>query len=281
MYQYVSLYGGLGNQLFQYTFAVYLLKNNKVKLDNFIYEEDKRHKDNIKKLNIEMLFAKKEEVKKFYIFNKKINNFLKLRSIKLLKISSKILFKNQIFEKKKILKNKKFVDQNIFNGYWQNIQYLKNIKQKKIQKIFNIKKTKRHEILINKIKSKKNSVALHIRSYQSDTFHKSMDKNYYKWAINYFNSKLKNPFFFIFTDNQNTKIFKSSIKNLKNYFVVNKFQDYEDLISMINCKNYIISNSTFGWWAAKLSYNRKRIVIVPKKWEFINSNCIEKKWIKI
>jgi hypothetical protein len=31
-------------------------------------------------------------------------------------------------------------------------------------------------------------------------------------------------------------------------------------------KSYILSNSTFGWWSARLSHYEKSIVIVPDRW---------------
>ena len=41
---------------------------------------------------------------------------------------------------------------------------------------------------------------------------------------------------------------------------------YEKLKVMSNCKNFIISNSTFSWWAQFMSNNQNKKVIAPKKW---------------
>lgn len=87
---------------------------------------------------------------------------------------------------------------------------------------------------------------------------------------------------------------KKEFKNIPDaYFANGNFTDknyfndpFEQLYLMTKCSNYIISNSTFSWWGAYLSQNRKAIVIRPDKHlndghnlDFVMDDYYPKNWL--
>lgn len=114
------------------------------------------------------------------------------------------------------------------------------------------------------------SVCVHVRrgDYLSEKFKKDFyvcDEQYFKKAIDLMMSKLTNPTFVFFSDD---------VDWVKRTFKVNapclyEREDdpaWEGIRLMYSCKHFIISNSTFSWWAQYLCANENKIVVSPDKW---------------
>lgn len=134
-----------------------------------------------------------------------------------------------------------------------------------------------------------NSISLHVR--RGDYLASSSDQHilsphYYKVAINYIAERVKNPHFYIFSDD--IEWAKENIKlSHPHTFVEHNKKDfsYNDMRLMSLCKHNIIANSTFSWWGAWLNENPDKIVISPDIWlksdpDFIN-DIVPKEWIKL
>ena len=91
--------------------------------------------------------------------------------------------------------------------------------------------------------------------------------------------------FFIFTDDpvwaaDNLKVPPDTLIIGDNLI---RFDDKLYIMSL--CKNFIISNSTYVWWAQHLSDNQDKIVTAPDKWRNetpeLHTGIYEKDWIII
>ena len=89
-------------------------------------------------------------------------------------------------------------------------------------------------------------------------------KSYYEKALEYLMNKVQNPVFHIFSDD---------IEMVKKDFTFAYPVIYEEeknanecLMKMSLCKFFIISNSTFSWWAQYLSKIKDKMVIAPASW---------------
>ena len=96
------------------------------------------------------------------------------------------------------------------------------------------------------------------------------DKEYFYNAIELIKSKVRNAIFIVFSDD--LEWVKSYIKleekfpECKFYYESGKDTVEEKLRMMTKCKHFIISNSSFSWWAQYLAKNENKIVIAPDAW---------------
>ena len=267
----VEIIGGLGNQLFQYATARRLahVSNQPFKLDLTFFKKYDPSPYRLNFFNIKESIANNDEINKY-----KSEQSHSLYAKVLKKITGKSILcngKNHIQQSefhfnKKVLKVKGDV---YLEGYWPNEKYFIDI-EKIIRKEFTLINAIncQNKKMANKINSV-NAVSLHIRrgDYIGNSFFSECSIDYYYDAINYINSSIDNPHFFIFSDDINWVIDNLKIEFPKEYVDFNDvFTDYEDLRLMSLCKHNIIANSTFSWWGAWLNSNENKIIIAPKIW---------------
>lgn len=116
-----------------------------------------------------------------------------------------------------------------------------------------------------------NSVCVSVR--RGDYLDDRYKNKFYVCDINYFNAAIKKakdviqkPVFVFFSDD--IEWVKSIISvDAPSFFESGKDPVWEKLRLMYSCKHFIISNSTFSWWAQYLSRNTEnKVVISPDHW---------------
>ncbi|PJA89806.1 MAG: alpha-1,2-fucosyltransferase [Candidatus Magasanikbacteria bacterium CG_4_9_14_3_um_filter_32_9] len=280
----IKLKGGLGNQLFQYSFGRLLAfkRNEELFLDKDILgaKKDSYRQFGLKHFNITGNVATPEEIKKtkypFGIFSKVWRGF-----------KGKILKIHNIGWNPRVLDSKK----SYFDGYWQSYKYPDTIRKILLKELtLKIPIENKYSKILEKINNP-NSISLHIRrgDYINDPktskVHNICDLDYYTRAVKDLADKLDNPIFFIFSDD--IEWVKENLKiDFPMIFVSGSgIEDYEELILMSKCKHNIIANSSFSWWGAWFNSNEDKIVIAPKKWNNDHpekfKDLIPESWIKI
>ncbi|MBN2544900.1 MAG: alpha-1,2-fucosyltransferase [Spirochaetes bacterium] len=287
----VKLMGGLGNQMFQYAFGRFLSLKNETELKfdiSWFSKSNYSRKYMLNIFNIEEKFANNREINrlKYKIKLPFVNNLLK-------KITKdNILFKKCYFNEKKFNFNANLsiikLNNAYFEGYWQSEKYFIDIKDIiKKDFIIKIKPDKKIVKFLNKIKNE-DSVSIHVRrgdyitNPKTNKYHGVCPLEYYQKAVHIIGDKIKNPVYYIFSDD-----FESVKKEMKldiKYKIFEGNNDYDDFRLMQNCRHHITANSSFSWWSAWLSEYNNKIVICPSKWfnETIDTgDLIPQDWIQI
>lgn len=160
----------------------------------------------------------------------------------------------------------KYKDGMEIQGYFQSEKYFKKHKMA-ILDLF-----KPSDKIVNYLKKYKNiidhpkTVSIHFRSYLKEdptgSLHPTLKMEYFERAIKLFP---KDSLFVVFSNDINKckRDFAHLDKNIQ--FIENEMHVH-DFYLMSMCKNHIISNSSFSWWAAYLNKNPNKIVIAPSIW---------------
>jgi hypothetical protein len=266
----VKLWGGLGNQMFQYAFGLYLAEKRGEKAF-FFSDVNKDDKFDLNYFNVAIELIDLEELKKIgYDFRSFFLYRIKRKMIQLFPfINNKILVEQEVgywgaISDKQIL----------FDGYWQSLRYLLPI-EKKIREQFALSKNIIPNMELYSEIRNVNSVSLHIRrgdylKGKNAEIYANIPMEYYKKSINHFSKEIVAPIFYVFSNDLEWVKNNLQMSKEANFIFVDNTNSENaaiaDFILMSSCKHHIIANSTFSWWAAWLNPSEKKIVIAPAKW---------------
>lgn len=293
-----QLLGGMGNQMFQYAVGRHLaLKNaHLLKLDTSVLLDWKpgRHFVNrdfdLDIFNIKPLIANRKDIANYspQLMTKRGKIVYHLRKkLGLVNIvrETYFTFNSEILE----LKGDQYL-----TGLWQSYKYFVDIRDI-IREDFTITMPMdKHSLqMLNEI-TKSNSVCINVRRGDYVSVKQTADilgfigTQYYQDAISYIENQIIDPVFFIFSDDidwckQNLILTNRSVFYVDHSHAGIKFSSYLQL--MQSCKNFIIPNSTFAWWAAWLCQTDNKLIISPKKWfndpNLDTSDLIPPTWVRL
>ena len=289
-----KLYGGLGNQMFQYAAGKRLahLHKTSLLLDISSFADYKLRRYALDCFSLRTLIATQTELQRV-LRPMKTNLGKILKEIEIWTATLKMpipVVREQYFhfdESILFLGNRVYLE-----GYWQSEKYFKDV-ENAIRADFTFRE--QPDLMNNnmlEIISQTSSVSLHIRrgdfvdNVHTNQKHGICSVEYYKKAISTISTLVSHPHFFIFSDDidwaKKEMVFISHVTFVEHNI---SGKHSEDMRLMSMCKHNIIANSSFSWWGAWLNISPNKIVIAPQNW-FVDpsrdtKDLLPENWIKI
>ena len=281
----VKLTGGLGNQMFQYAAGRALANRHQTQflLDIRGFEKQSLREFALDRLSIHANVASENDMRQWPDWFRKPAAWLQK-----IGISTK-RYKQPSFEfdpRWNVL-----TDNTLLEGYFQSERYFLEIKSILKQELFPKSKLENTNYAIEQAMYVSESVMIHIRrgDYVSNAktlkTHGLCSLSYYEKAIEHIKSKIKNPKFFVFSDDPDWTRTHLGLGDQATYIVGNADAPEIDLCLMTRCKHFIVANSSFSWWGAWLGGDEQSIRIAPRplfdKATFDEIDLIPNAWITL
>lgn len=267
----VNVFGGLGNQMFQYALMVALKSkyDEDVLADTHYLADYKRHNglelEHVFAINLPLATAKDVRRVAFYAPSYKIHRIVKHFHIK--KPSTVLELLSRPYHDDVFVENERYYD-----GYWQDPRYFEDV-QEQVKAAFTFKNAldERNEHLRQELCGC-HSVGMHVRRgdyLKNDRYQGICDVEYYARAIAHVKQQFDAPCFYVFSNDihwckDELAPFLEGSPCLYVDWNAGK-ESWKDMQLMANCHSLIIANSSFSWWAAYLK-RRTGVIVAPKTW---------------
>ncbi len=282
----IHVMGGLGNQLYQYAlYEKFKFLGKEVKLDLYAYKEAKGEEREWRELELEWLDALKYEVcteKERHLF---LDNSMKVTDRIRRKLTGR---RERTIRETAVYMPEIFSMDNVYlYGFWSCERYYIDIISLLQQKIKFPKSADSRNLQTMQAMRQENAVSIHIRRDDYLTvadgkrYMGICTEAYYNNAISYIAERVKNPIFYIFSDDIT---YVRSIYNKENMHIVDwntGRNSLYDMQLMSCCKHNICANSTFSMWGARLNQNPDKLMLRPlhhDNYETIDAKTVHQNW---
>ena len=286
-----QLYGGLGNQLFQYAMgtALAVRRRTSLRLDTSKFEKYPLRSYKLAHFAITATPLSAAERRAYHVPIEPANEFIRL--------VQRFLY----IPRMPVIREKGFAfDPSVFDapshcyleGYWQSPKYFDFIENViRTEFIFREPLIDQNVALRDEI-LRTQSVAVHVRrgdyvsNENTNLFHGTCSVDYYLRAEQRLSAEFGELVLFVFSDDPDWT--EDNLRFRSRRIIVRHNghdQDHIDLQLMTRCKHHIIANSTFSWWGAWLCEQPGKTVIAPKQWfrdpQQLTDDLIPANWIRL
>lgn len=288
----VRIVGGLGNQMFQYAFALALKEKypkEKIYIDSTVMNGYPLHNG----FELTKIFKAK-------LPQAPLLSLLKvaypLPHYRLWQFGCHILpkRKSMVLENAGVRFNPNIFSQpgdRLYEGYWQSEKYFNDIREIIVDSFVfpKISTGSLNQLLLDKMDGK-TTVGIHVRrgDYVSISNAAAIcTLEYYRAAISMLLNKVVPDMYIIFSDDISwcSDNLGDLLGDIPTEFVNwNKGdKSFRDMQLMSMCTHNVIANSSFSWWGAWLNNNPDKIVLAPSKWMVSEGwhDILPETWIKI
>jgi hypothetical protein len=262
--------GGLGNQMFQYAFGLYLALKHQapLALDLSAYQAGPQHGYMLDRFQISAAPVNAESSQRIpKRYRKAPTTWMPdwLRPAVLARVKERPFGFHE-----KYLQSP---DNSYLVGYWQSEKFFPGLRESLIEHFsLAVPISDRSQRVLERIQAS-NSISLHIRrgdyvnSAETARIYEQLSLEYYQRQLQRFADQHERVQVFVFSND-----LAWCRQNLRLHWPI-QFVDhncaqtaYEDLIMMSHAACNVIANSTFSWWAGYLNQRAQHSVFAPAQW---------------
>ncbi len=286
---YVNISGGLGNQLFEYAYAREIQNSTGQDIELNIHEivnYEQNRKFALSHYELPDTVHIGEKALPWYAHRRSIRGAVMRRlSPELMRYygirhNSHIWYESAYREYPALDTN-----QDIYlGGYWQSPRYSQAVRYELCRSLMIREQIPPDIVRLREQIVSSIAICMHVRrdDYVGSDYEVCTDQ-YYQHAMQAAEKELSGQeiCYYVFSDDPVWA--EQNIKSQHRMVYMKGHKDYEDLYLMSGCRHFILSNSSYSWWAQELSTCREKLVFAPAIWhhKWNNPDIYEENWILI